>query len=298
MGYPQRDITQMMRNDLKRHVVDRIPTMERWLPVCCALVVLLFPGICQASRISLELSVEVTRNDRTWSGHVLITNRGDEAAYDVQATLRAFGRENRSSMVKQLAVEEKWEPEIPIPESMDSQVVPGRYPVVLQVSYSDVNGHPFSALSVNFLEFDEALVSQINGALQATPISGNGKLILKLQNVDEKPIEANVEWVFPKELMPDRSVERIRINGKGSVVIKRRVRNLSALPGSQYPVFAIMEYDKNGRHFTTNAMTAVTVVEPASFVSSIRVPLFVLLAILAAVIVVLQFRHRRSGKGI
>ena len=275
----------------------RISGMDGWVSACVMLVLFFLPTICQASRISLELSVEINTQDKTWSGHVLATNRGDEAAYDLQASLKALGSEKRSSIVKQLEAGKTWETEIPILEVMDPQIMPGRYPAILQVSYTDSNGHPFSALTVNFFEVHEAIVSQISGELQATPISGKGRLILKLQNMDESPIEASVQLVFPRELVPDRYEEKIRVNARDSVTINRQVRNLSALPGSQYPVFSIIEYDKDGTHFSSKAMATLNIAEPVGLVRSMRVPLLVVLGILVAVVIVLQFRHRRREKG-
>lgn len=273
--------------------------MGRRVLASLILYAILCPTLCRASRISLEISTEVARTETGWSARVRVVNKGDEAAHDLQARLEAVGEEKSSAIVGELGAGKVWEVEIPIlaAATSPSRTIRGRYPVVTRVFYGDANGHPFSALSVGFFDAGEAAVSQLGGRLRVSAVSDKGTFRLDLHNMEQTPIEATVSWVFPREVVPDRQTERIMIQGRGSARLEGTLKNLSALPGSAYPVFALMEYDKDGVHFTAKAGAALEVTEARGLVSSWRIPLLVVLLLLAAVIVVRQYAHRRPSAG-
>jgi len=273
--------------------------MGKALLASLILCAILCPTPCRASRISLEISTEVVRTEKGWSARVRVLNKGDEAAHDLQVRLQAVGEDTSSAIVGELGAGKVWEIELPIlaAAKSPSPAIRGRYPVVTRVFYSDANGHPFSALSVGHFDAGEAAVSQLGGSLRVSAVSDKGTFSLDLRNMEQTPIEATVSWVFPREVVPDRETDRITIQGRGSARLEGTLKNLSALPGSAYPVFALMEYDKDGVHFTAKAGATLEVTEAQSLVGPWRIPLLVLLVVLGIVIVVRQYAHRRPPAG-
>ncbi len=277
-------------------MAEKLQTTMYTLPLVFVIVsFLLAPASSEASRISLEVSQEIQESSGQVRAHLRVLNKGDEAAHDLQIKLEAIGKETSSATLKKLEPSGAWEQDIPFLDPASRASLPsGRYPVVVSIFYSDANGHPFSALSVSLFDTDEGAPNDLSGTLKVWPVADRGSFKLDLHNMGKAPVDATVRLLFPREVSLDREVETITINDKSSTTLKGSIKNLSAVPGSSYPVCAVIEYDKDGRHFASTVGATMEVNEAKGLVRSWRIALLVVLALLVLLMVVRQVTRRQS----
>ena len=86
---------------------------------------------------------------------------------------------------------------------------------------------------------------------------------LKLKNLDASEKALDVSLLLPKELSADALERRVTLAPAGETVLSYKIRRFSALPGSVYPVFALLRLEAGGIHSFASTMSTVSVVEGA-----------------------------------
>ena len=238
-----------------------------------------------ASYISIQSAITSTDNKTI----IKVTNLGDEAAYNVQLSLDANGKKTASNAKRQLSVRESFEWAVPL--SFKSKN-PGKYPIVLTTSYEDANSYPFSAISVSTFDYKEAAVSDIAAAMGNIQLSDKGVLELKIKNTGETAKDVNVMLAVPKELTVDKDKLSVKMPAKEQKIVNFEIEKFSALAGSSYAVFAVVEYEEGGRHYTSMANGAVKVVEKKNIFTNQSI-LISLLVILIVIFIYFQFKKQK-----
>ena len=242
--------------------------------------------IAAASYISIQSAVTATDNKTT----IKVTNLGDEAAYNVQLSLDINNKKITSNAKRQLGVGESFEWTAPLGFKSKN---PGKYPIILTTNYEDANSYPFSAISVSTFDYKEAAVSDIAAAMSNTQLSDKGVLGLKIKNTGESAKDATIRLIIPKELTADKDKVSIKIPPKSEMAIEFEIEKFSALAGSSYAVFAVIEYDEDGRHYTSMANGIVKVFEKKNIFTNQNL-LITLLTILTIVFIYFQFKKKSS----
>jgi hypothetical protein len=248
----------------------------------------------KASFITMETHANPSYDGKKFKMSVDVTNNGDESAYNVQISADVNGQTSTTPVKESLAVKGKQTAEIAADLALTK---PGRYPVVVNVDYTDANQYPFSAMTITHFVYRENLPSQIFGTLQNIEISNGGSLNLSLKNLDEKAKNVTVRLVLPKELSSSGITRTIPVKGKSEEKVRFDVKNFSALPGSSYSIFAIMGYDEGDLHYSASVGGNIKVTTEQGFVKSNQ-RLLIWLAIVLGVIFVYfnlrAFLTRRS----
>jgi hypothetical protein len=125
--------------------------------------------------------------------------------------------------------------------------------------YADANLYPFSALAISYFVHQKDAASRVLGVLEKAEIRREGRLTLKLRNLEEQALELHVRLLLPQELSSDSSSRQVRLLPQQETVIQFSIRNFSALDGSVYAVYALVEYENAGLHYTTLAPGAITI---------------------------------------
>ncbi|OGR90423.1 MAG: hypothetical protein A2992_01755 [Elusimicrobia bacterium RIFCSPLOWO2_01_FULL_59_12] len=243
-----------------------------------------------ASVIRMESRVDTSIHGLMLRAHVTVTNRGDEAAHAVQLKTELAGAAQTSPLQSILPVGNSYAADFQLSVQ---RLPPGRYPLILHILYADANGYPFSIVTVAPFELRAAPVPQVLGLLGNAAIHRRGRVTLKLKNLDAQEKRLRVRLLLPQELSADSSSLDLTLRPDQETRTAFAIRNFSALAGSTYPLFAIIEYDLAGLHHTAIASGLVQIGSGHSFLTQQSV---FLAGAIASLIVLLLLNVRRHRK--
>ncbi len=270
-------------------------------PVFFVLLALTLSALsAHATYITLQNTVTVERiiyaNQTTVN--VSLTNTGDEAANGVQLSLlMPQGFKSTNVFIGRM------DPNLPqttqFSVEIDPGTAPGMYQIALLTEYKDANGYQFSSVTPNYLVIKEAHSSQIDAVLSPEEIGNKGevkKITLSLRNTDQKDHTVQIRIFYPKELKVDPEERTLTVPGRSNPSADYGISSFGALPGSSYVIFASMDYEDAGIHYSSTASAVIKVVQqkdPISF--SGWLPILVV-AILAIAVIAFQFMGRPRNK--
>jgi len=239
-----------------------------------------------ASYISLQTSVSSKVVGDVLQVTVSAVNKGDESAYNVQAEVRVGGQKVLAERLQELEIGNTYK----VSGSFNvGKIIPGQYPLIVVMHYADANMYPFSALNCQtFLYKTKDLPNDIFGAVKSTNFWKNGKLKLTLKNLADSTINAAANLITPRELTVEQVPGNIDLPAKGSKSVEFKLENFSALSGSSYQVFAISEYEKDGRHITTITPGIVKIVETQNILGISYIYLIAALVVLVLIFLAYQ----------
>jgi hypothetical protein len=247
---------------------------------------LLLAGAARASYISLNTTVSVKVEGQQLKLLVSAVNKGDEAAYNVQAECRVAGRSVLAAKSGELPVNAPYQATLTMPLALPR---PGSYPLVLVMHYTDANQYPFSALSVQTFIYRQEAVAPLFGRVRSTAFAREGQLNFKLKNLGERELRAGTRLVAPRELTSEQAEVPLVLAPRSEQGGSFTVHNFSALAGSTYQVFAVTEFDDGGLHYTGVAPGTIKIVEERSFLGLGQTAIIVILAVLVLVFISAQF---------
>ena len=246
-----------------------------------------------ATYITLQNSMTVERviNSGTSSINVSLTNSGDEAANGVQLSLLLPSGFKANNVYLG-----RMDPTLPQTASfsveIDATTAPGVYPIALLTEYKDANGYQFSSVTPNYLVIKEAHSSQVDATVSQEEVGNKGeikKITVSLRNMDQKDHDVKIRIYAPKELKINPEEKTLTVKGRDSPQTDFEISSFGALPGSSYVVFASVDYDEGGIHYTSTASGLIKVVEqkdPVSFAGWLPI---IVVAILVVAVIAFQF---------
>ncbi len=254
------------------------------------LMLLLVAGLVNASYISITSNAKIEVANGTLTIRANVTNKGDESAHNVQVWVDAAGESKSGEIFDRVGIEQTISTVL---EFDISELGKGRYPVIMRVDYADANLYMFSALTSSYYVVKENVNPDVFASLSELEISKTGTIKLTLKNLADKERPLNVKLALPKELSSFNTEQRVTLSPKSEKTINFEIDRFSALIGSTYVVYAIVEYDENDAHYTTFAQNFVKVVEKKSI---FNIPPGVLIAVVAVLIIAfiaLQFKKKK-----
>ncbi|MFH1347325.1 MAG: hypothetical protein ABIH22_01415 [Candidatus Margulisiibacteriota bacterium] len=254
------------------------------------MLLLLFLGQAVfASYISLDTTVtsKVEKNELK----VLLeaVNKGDESAYNVQAEIRAGDDKFLAQRRPELGIDQTYKAYATFKLGRKK---PGQYPLVLVMHYTDANQYPFSAMTCQtYSSQAEDLPSEIFGRIKSKTFWKEGRAKLTLKNMGDSEIAATTYLVVPREITVAGGPQKVTLLPKSQKSLDFPVENFSALSGSNYQIFAIAEYEKQGMHQTSISPGMIRIVEK-NFFRDYRVFIVALVAFLLAAFILLQRKKK------
>jgi hypothetical protein len=243
------------------------------------------------------MTVTVTQNvvvtEKNTTLNVTVMNSGNEAAYDVQLSLilpEGFTTEPIFAGVLQ--------PNVPYMGSfrvgIDDSAKPGTYPVVVKTHYADANAYPFSTVTPTFIRYGQPTPFKLRGAIKEVSLVGDSKkdIVLEVSNLDNKPHDVLVRFHLPDELAADYYSTEAPVQPHGISEVRVPVKSFGALPDSSYVIFASMEYDEGGLHYSSTAGGMIKIL--AKEVVGDDMPSWVPLAVLVALIALFIYLQIRK----
>jgi len=239
----------------------------RALPL--AAVVVLVARIVQAGTISITLTVRPTLADGKLGVQVKVANGGDEAAQSVAAVLGFRGQTVRGTLHQSLEPKQSFDETLTLPAE---GLADGRWPFRLAVDYTDANQYPFQALQVQLVTAGSPPPAKVGvvGVKASGGIAGSGDLDVSLKNLGPDPRTVVVGAMVPDGLEATQPGAPVTLAGWAQQDLAIPVTNRTALPGSRYPVFVVVEYDDGPVHQAAFGQGVVDVVGEDSFLDRNR----------------------------
>ncbi len=237
------------------------------------------------------------------TGFYSIANTGDALAVAVQPTL-ALGEWSWAGDAVNLEPNAKhnWEIDVKFPKTLLAcggvpncpLTLPtrGLFPLLVRRNYSDNNGYKFSTADVTAIEIgpvdpngagpirDRAL----NGLLSLTGLHGE----LKVKNQRISPVRAQLSYFGSKDVSLPTAPSIVEIPSGAPFATTFDVQNFSALPGSNYATFAILQWEEGGMRVTDIATGQLRVTQAWSGVT------FLVVGLGATLALALVLRKKRS----
>ncbi|OGB86913.1 hypothetical protein A3H38_00225 [candidate division WOR-1 bacterium RIFCSPLOWO2_02_FULL_46_20] len=239
-----------------------------------------------ASYISLKTTVAAKVDVNTLKVFVSVVNKGDEAAYNVQAEIRVVDRKILADKTQELGVNQGYKAYYSFPLQLKQ---PGQYPLVVIMHYADANQYPFSALTAQtFNSRAQDVPAEAFGKMQAEPFWKKGKIYLSLKNLGSEDLAVTTHLVVPGELSAGESAVRLDLKKKSTSETGFSLENFSALAGSTYQIFAVSEFTKDNLHYTVITPGTVRIVEIKTILGLEYRYILLILALLIFLFVVYQ----------
>ncbi|MBW1782068.1 MAG: hypothetical protein JRL30_15160 [Deltaproteobacteria bacterium] len=238
-------------------------------------------------KIETETTVEVS-GDRL-SVSVSYSNKGTAPAYNLQVHSDTLGRQEASPVVAHL---DPGQSEQAFFKRKIKAVRKGCYPMTVRVDFHDANQYPFSALSGMTFHMGEAVNPNLAVLSHDIILDKSGMLRFNVKNLGGKPEKIIATLVLPKELSSSKPKRTFKIDPRTEKVVDVEIRNFSALPGANYPVFCYFEYDAKDTHHTVLARSLVTIAKDENLFRRFRWIWMTLAAILAALLILILIRDR------
>lgn len=252
----------------------------RWTRGSCATglaVILMTAGAAHAGTITMDVKCIFTGSNVIMQ----VLNKGDEAAQNVFGRIDFNGHVFESPTIQSLAPQEPRSTPMVLP----LEGLRGTYAAVVTVRFEDLNGHPFSTVSVLPIPTVDAKPADVQGALDMPTTRKNADLTLRLRSDVATPLTVRYRLVAPRERMAEQPAGETVVPARGTVAVVIPVENVTATPDRYDGVHAVIEYDADGRHFATVASANVLVTPGGPGCSRRRFPWYFWVCVVGGIVV-------------
>jgi len=247
------------------------------------------PAVAGILKIETQTTVEVTADLLKVS--VTFTNKGTAPAYNLQVHLNTLGKQDNSPVKPQLDPGRSGKA---LFERNVEGIRKGRYPLTIRVDFHDTNQYPFSALSGMTFHIDEDVNPNLVALAEDITLSKTGTLKFDIKNLGFESKKILASLILPKEFSTPKPKINLEIDQRSDSTLKFPIKNFSALPGANYPVFCYFEYDAEDTHYTAVARALVTLAGDENLFRRLRWLWISLTVILAATLVTVIIKERKK----
>jgi hypothetical protein len=226
-------------------------------PRALAALLLLLPAESTgAGEITLQLQSTAELGNGSLRVALKVTNAGNDTAFALRPRVALGEREVLGGSHASLVPGGSFDVALTLAAPV---LGPGRWPFRVAVDYADGNSHPFQSLQAGLLVVGQpapfALALQ---DIEATPLQDRGSLKLALRNEGPSDVRARVSLLVPADLEPPprSATPALAPRERRELALPLGVR--TALVGSRYAIYVLVEYDEAGAH---QALLAEAVVE-------------------------------------
>lgn len=228
-------------------------------PLAAISLIWMAPVQTCARYITMETKTQTTISGDALLIDIHLTNKGDESARSVY--VKAITPIETSSSQPLGEFPPSAQHNIKLRHSLKS-FTPGTHSLSIQTGYSDTNGYPFSALSVTTFSWKKNAAAGVLGILEDRHLKKKVRTRLRLKNIDAVPKQIRVRLLVPFQLSAEPEESSVHMETGAEQQLFFTLRNFSALPGSTYQIYAVMEYDQAGTHYTSLAPSSIKILEP------------------------------------
>lgn len=220
------------------------------------MLVLGYRSISLAGTLTIQTKTTVMTEGNRIKGSIKVINKGNVAAYNIQANITVLGKQIKTSIKKLLPVSESHVFEF---ETVLTGIKKGRFPLHVTVDFHDVNEYPFSAISCTTFFFQKDANPDLFCLINNLTIDRKGKLLIDLKNRGFKVKDIRATLILPRELSSPRPSIDFDIESRSQKTVEFTIENFYALSGASYPIFFVLEYDKQDTHYTALSSNVVKI---------------------------------------
>jgi len=145
--------------------------------------------------------------------------------------------------------------------SANKNISAGTYPAVIFIKYRNENMNTFSTLYPHLLTYKNRYCSKIQGSISDLEMTGKhtGITTLKIINYDNESHKIKINLYFPIEIKNTSCIKEILLGPRQEEEINLEINAFRVIMGRAYKILASLEYDENGRHFSSFATGIVRV---------------------------------------
>jgi hypothetical protein len=245
--------------------------------------------------ISLTVAAEASFHNDVLTVHVTITNNGDAAAQSIVPILRFREHNVRGNGVGSLGSRDKFQETLTLAVS---GLAAGRWPFQVAIDYTDSNRHPFQALHVSTIDAGSQPSEQpIEASITVPPLAGSARARVVVKNLTNVARTATVQVFAATGLEVQDLVIPIDLDRGEEKSLTTTIVNRTALGGSRYPVFAVVQSAGGAGHQTVVAHGTIDVLRGQSLILAYRYVLWSGAAALLVAWIVFVLIHRRRPTG-
>jgi hypothetical protein len=208
-----------------------------------ALVLLLACAATARAGPALEAAASATVGERV-ALEVDVRNAGDASASAVAPEVVYAGRSEHGDAVAELApgARHTWAFDLPRPSE------PGSIPAVIHVRYTGGDRRRASVPVVAIVSTPGLLpVPEVRATLTTSPVTRFARAVLLLENPLPVAVHGRVIVVLPDGLTIEPESQPAEVAREGRSEVPLMLQNQGEAPGTVVPVFALFEYDLDGR---------------------------------------------------
>ncbi|MBN1502080.1 hypothetical protein JW930_00925 [Candidatus Woesearchaeota archaeon] len=226
--------------------------------IVSALVFLLLCLSVNAGYISLSTKIDANVTDSSLYIEVANTNYGNDIATNLLVTT-IVGDDFKTGKAKDMLNPE--ESSTTRTKHNIKSKLPGTYPLIVSVDYSDINSFPFQILTSSYYIFQNESIPKIALQLSGIQLVDKGNIKLYIRNLDTTSKGITLRIYVPNQLEISPASQSIQLNSGSEKELTLSIQNKKALEGSSYGIYAVAEYDENNEHFTNIASSTVKITE-------------------------------------
>src|SRR5262249_47630965 len=166
------------------------------------------------------------------------------------------GRSERGETIPELAPGERhgWVFDLPRPAE------PGSIPAVIRVRYTGDDGRRAALPVVATVSTPGLLpVPEVRATLTTSPVTRFARAVLLLDNPLPAPVHGRVVVVLPHGLTIEPESQPVEVPAQGRSEVPLMLQNRDEPPGVAVPIFALFDYDLDGRRHLAIASTSADV---------------------------------------
>ena len=262
------------------------------LPILWITLFCITPSLAGVLKIQTQTTVQNTENQLKIT--VTLTNGGTDTAYNLQVHLKLLGETFDSALKPHL--DPGGSSAFVFNKNAEKAKV-GRYPLTVRVDFHDANQYPFSALSGMTFSVGPNVNPELAVLGQDVTIGKKGKLSLDIKNIGTDPKKILATLTLPRELSTPTPQISFHMDPRSEKQLDFEIRNFSALPGADYPVFCYFEYDHENNHHTAVCMAVIKIIEQQNLFRRYRWLWMGFAALLIIIIFILTIKNRGKKPG-
>jgi hypothetical protein len=222
---------------------------------CVAMM--LTTGPAHANSITLDVDASSRYSKGSVRLKMVTINKGTEAADDIRVEVFLGDVHVESDTLARLDINEdhEWFLELGAPPQP-----PGIHTIVIRIHYTDTFGHPVSGLhTTQVFTGDVSPGEAFEADLEWTEMKESGSVTLSLSSQGDVAQEIACRLVLPVELQCAEPSISLSLAPRGQASHAFSLRNTTALRGSRYRIYAIMDFVKDGRHHSIQKPALLTI---------------------------------------
>ncbi|MFC1813022.1 hypothetical protein ACFL03_10050 [Thermodesulfobacteriota bacterium] len=198
-----------------------------------------------AGNIALRMQATLTIAAGRIEVRITTANLGTEPARDLQAFLHIFNRNLASDTTPRLDVGQTRSFFFRLPVSAKNK---GRFAFIAEALYHDANQKPFSALACDVFRLKHKAAPDLTGAATDMTFKGKGRLPVQISNPLPHALNCTATLHLPRGLTAPIKEQKVMLASNSQKTIEFQLFDPYEIGDAAYPVFCIIEYEKNGTH--------------------------------------------------